>query len=117
MTDKRFPTYRDHREVSCFQCGQQLDLREAHVSGYATGFWAQHCRACDVTTFYDLAGEPAPQEDTRPDQRGADHYFTLATLWAATLPVSDPRRSSSVVTRPNSAESRRFLDAFAEAQS
>jgi hypothetical protein len=69
MHDPRFPTYRDHREVCCFKCGQQLDLREAHVSGWPTGFWAQHCRACGVTTYYDIVGSPMPQEDTRPDQR------------------------------------------------
>jgi len=72
MHDPRFPMYRDHREVCCFKCGQQLDLREAHVSGWPTGFWAQHCRACGVTTYYDIVGSPMPQEDTRPDQRSCD---------------------------------------------
>ena len=42
-----------------------------------------------------------------------DHYFKLAEKWAATLPANDPRRESTVVTRPNSEASRAFLDAFA----
>jgi hypothetical protein len=42
-----------------------------------------------------------------------ERYFALATQWANTLAADDPHRFSIVVTRPNSPESRAFLDAFA----
>jgi hypothetical protein len=42
-----------------------------------------------------------------------ERYFALATQWANTLAADDPHRFSIVVTRPNSPESRTFLDAFA----
>lgn len=42
-----------------------------------------------------------------------DQYFTLAKQWRESIPADDPRRSSTVVTRPTSAASKAFLDAWA----
>lgn len=56
-----------------------------------------------------MSGFPAWQEEQ-------DRYFILAARWAETLGRIDPRRFSTVVTRPNSPESRAFLDAWDRSQ-
>lgn len=39
-------------------------------------------------------------------------YLALANEWRTTLPLNDPRRESTVVTRPNDPASMNFLDAW-----
>jgi hypothetical protein len=70
MRDPRFPTFRDHRSVCCFQCGELLDSHRAYASGYPTGFWAQYCGHCQMATYYDVEATAMPP-DTRPHQRKA----------------------------------------------
>jgi hypothetical protein len=47
---------------------------------------------------------PPPKEDDDED------YFALADAWLDSLAVDDPRRESTVVTRPYDEASRKFLD-------
>ena len=50
----------------------------------------------------------------KPLNEREEKYFALATRWRDTLPNDDPRRQSTVVTRPNSDASRAFLDKWQE---
>jgi hypothetical protein len=72
-----FPVYRDHREVCCFKCEEQLDHRGKYDSGNAPGrgFWAQDCRACGLSTFYDVESSN-PYTYQPADPRAVDRLGT-----------------------------------------
>jgi len=59
---KAFQRYRQHEDVSCFNCGSDLLGVWAFKSGNALGrgAWLQCCEKCRMTTYYDLAREVCP---------------------------------------------------------
>ena len=68
MNDPRFPVLKSHRDVICFNCDEQLDIRGMFDTDYPAGRYGQHCRRCDMATYYDL--EPRTTLiDNRPYQR------------------------------------------------
>lgn len=52
---KRFPKYRSHDDVECFNCGTPL-LDDPKASGQAprNGQFVQKCHECGMRTWYDL---------------------------------------------------------------
>ena len=56
---RKWPVFRSHNEVRCFNCGAQLNPnRTGNPSEYPEGRWFGICaEGCGMGTFYDLADE------------------------------------------------------------
>ena len=54
--DKKFPVYKDHVFVFCFNCGDRL-LTSIPIKsgfGYGNGEYVKDCPKCGMKTWYDI---------------------------------------------------------------
>ena len=66
----RWPKYYDHRGVCCFQCEEQLDIRdmERTESAHGDGAYSQFCKRCDMYTYYDIERDPDAAREAGRDR-------------------------------------------------
>ena len=65
-----WPKYYDHRGVCCFQCEEQLDIRDMERTEFAhgDGAYSQFCKRCDMYTYYDIERDPDTAREARRDR-------------------------------------------------
>jgi hypothetical protein len=71
-----------HHSVCCFQCEEQLDIRDMQrtESARGDGAFSQYCKRCGMYTFYDIERDPDEARDDKLD-READAEWRWAKDW------------------------------------
>ena len=60
---KKFPIFKSHEEVGCFNCGGDLGTYWFETkNAIGSGHFVQECEKCRMATWYDLAKPTKRQE-------------------------------------------------------